>query len=68
MQTKFKDGKWQITTSKTEMEKLDSMLGWLMPLTELSTPIKEEATTAMERLEEVRHYLRTNAHPTKETT
>lgn len=66
MQMKHKDGEWQITISKTEMEKLDSFLGWLKPLTELSTPVKEQAESVTAGLEIIQAYLETNARPTTE--
>ncbi len=68
MQMKHKDGEWQITISKTEMEKLDSFLGWLKPLTELSTPVKEQAEDVTSWLEFIRDYLKKNARPTTEET
>ena len=66
MQTKFKDNDWVITISQTEMSKLDSLLGWLKPLTELSTPVKEHAEQVTAGLEIIRAYLEDNARPTTE--
>lgn len=66
MQTKYKNGQWQISTSKTELLKLESLMGWLMPLTELSTPVKETAVDVMAGLETIQAYLRDNALPTTE--
>ena len=68
MQTKYKNKAWEITVCKTEMEKLDSLMGWLMPLTELSTPVKEHAEVAMGRLEIIKEYLEGNAVPMTEET
>lgn len=68
MQTKYKNGKWKISTSKTEMEKLDSTLGWLKPLTELSTSIQPIATEVSAGLETIREFLVNNARPTTEET
>ena len=66
MQTKYRKGVWEITVCKTEMEKLDSFMGWLKPLTELSTPVKEHAEAVTAGLEIIRAYLEDNARPTTE--
>ncbi len=62
----FKNDKWELTTFKKDTKILENFLGWLKPLTELSTPIQGEAEEARIAVEVIQAYLETNALPTTE--
>ena len=66
MQFRYRNNDWETTVCKTEMDKLDSFMGWLKPLTEVSTPVKEHAEQVTAGLEIIRAYLEDNARPTTE--